>query len=141
MKILVGIDGSEMSHKVAAEAAKLAAKLDGGSLVLFRAVALPPDLPPSFLVMAPDEVTHALVEAAEKNLRDVAARLPPGVATMQRVEINTPWRAICAAAKEIDADLVVIGAHGHHGIERLLGTTAAKVVDHCDRSVLVVRLR
>jgi nucleotide-binding universal stress UspA family protein len=138
MKILVGIDGSDMSHLVAAEAAKLAARL-GGSLTLFRAVTLPPDLPPSFLVMAPDDVQKALVEGAERNLREVAARLPAGLVAGKRVEINTPWRGLVTAAKELHADLVVIGAHSHHGIERLLGTTAGKVVDHCDRSVMVVR--
>jgi len=138
MKILVGIDGSDMGHLVAAEAAKLAARM-GGSLTLFRAVTLPPELPPSFLVMAPDDVQKALIEGAEANLRDVAARLPPGLVVAKRVEVNTPWRGLVHAAKELGVDIVVIGAHSHHGLERLLGTTASKVVDHCDRSVFVVR--
>jgi nucleotide-binding universal stress UspA family protein len=34
---------------------------------------------------------------------------------------------------------VVLGSHGYSGFDRILGTTAAKVVNHCDRSVLVVR--
>jgi nucleotide-binding universal stress UspA family protein len=36
-------------------------------------------------------------------------------------------------------DLIVIGSHGYDALDRLLGTTAAKVVNHADRSVLVVR--
>jgi hypothetical protein len=33
----------------------------------------------------------------------------------------------------------VIGAHGYGVIDRVLGTTAVKVVNHLDRSVFVVR--
>ena len=36
-------------------------------------------------------------------------------------------------------DLIVIGSHGYGAIDRVLGTTAAKVVNHADRTVLVVR--
>jgi nucleotide-binding universal stress UspA family protein len=31
------------------------------------------------------------------------------------------------------------GSHGSGGLDRILGTTAAKVVDHADRNVRVVR--
>ena len=37
------------------------------------------------------------------------------------------------------ADLVVIGSHGYGGLDRLLGTTAAKVANRAPCSVLVVR--
>ena len=37
------------------------------------------------------------------------------------------------------ADLIVIGAHGYGRLDRLLGTTASKVVNHADRDILVVR--
>ena len=37
------------------------------------------------------------------------------------------------------ASVIVIGSHGYGGLERLLGTTAARVVNHADRAVLVVR--
>jgi nucleotide-binding universal stress UspA family protein len=42
-------------------------------------------------------------------------------------------------ARAIGADLIVIGSHGYGGLDRVLGTTAARVVNHADRSVLVVR--
>jgi nucleotide-binding universal stress UspA family protein len=38
-----------------------------------------------------------------------------------------------------DVDLIVIGSHGYGALDHVLGTTAAKVVNHADRSVLVVR--
>ena len=42
-------------------------------------------------------------------------------------------------SKVTGADLIVVGSHGYSGIDHLLGTTAARVVNHADRSVLVVR--
>ena len=40
---------------------------------------------------------------------------------------------------DADFDLIVIGSHGFGTIDRILGTTAAKVVNHAERNVLVVR--
>ena len=51
----------------------------------------------------------------------------------------TAWDGICHAARELDVDLIVIGSHGYGAIDRVIGTTAAKVVNHADRNVLVVR--
>jgi nucleotide-binding universal stress UspA family protein len=50
-----------------------------------------------------------------------------------------PWQAVCAAAVDESVDLIVIGSHGYSGIDHLIGTTAAKIVNHADRPVLVVR--
>jgi nucleotide-binding universal stress UspA family protein len=46
---------------------------------------------------------------------------------------------VCGAAKALDADLIVVGSHGYGTVDRLLGTTAAKIVNHAECSVLVVR--
>jgi nucleotide-binding universal stress UspA family protein len=37
--------------------------------------------------------------------------------------------------------MIVIGSHDYRLIDRIIGTTAAKVVNHADRPVLVVRPR
>jgi nucleotide-binding universal stress UspA family protein len=55
--------------------------------------------------------------------------------------VGAPWEAICKAAEGLEADMVVVGSHGYSGIDRVIGTTAAKVVNHCPCSVLVVRER
>lgn len=47
--------------------------------------------------------------------------------------------AIHRAATEHTADVIFIGSHGYCGLDRLLGTTAAKVVNHATCSVFVVR--
>ena len=55
------------------------------------------------------------------------------------MHVGIPWDTICSVAKEEDVDLIVIGSHGYDILDRIVGTTAAKVVNHADRSVLVVR--
>lgn len=43
-------------------------------------------------------------------------------------------------AKEIDADLIVIGSHGRHGLQRLLGSTANGTLHLATCDVLAVRI-
>lgn len=45
------------------------------------------------------------------------------------------------AAAKYDVDLIVVGSHGYHGWDRVLGTTASRVANLADRDVLVVRER
>jgi universal stress protein F len=53
--------------------------------------------------------------------------------------VGVPWQAVCSAAVDEHVDLIVIGSHGYGGVDHLLGTTAAKIVNHADRPVLVWR--
>ena len=57
------------------------------------------------------------------------------------VRTGDPWRVILEVGDELDVDLIVIGSHGYKGIDRLLGTTAANVVNMARRNVLVVHAR
>jgi nucleotide-binding universal stress UspA family protein len=137
-KILVAVDGSPREPQVLLTAGELAVKLDA-QLVLFRAVGIPAELPASAFTMSPTEVATLVQTEARKALERRAAELPRACAARVRVELGTAWRSIVEAARAEAVDLIVIGSHGYGGIDRLLGTTAAKVVDHADRAVLVVK--
>jgi len=53
---------------------------------------------------------------------------------------GSPGRAVADVAKELNADLVVVGSHGRTGIKRfLLGSVAEKIVRLCECSVFVAR--
>jgi len=137
-RILVALDGSERQALVLQTALNLA-ETHKAELVVFRSVAVPVDLPQMALAAAPDAVGKILVDGARGNLEAALANAPAGRIREVRVEVGTPWYAIVETAKSIDADLIVIGSHGYGMLDRLIGTTAAKVVNHADRSVLVVR--
>jgi nucleotide-binding universal stress UspA family protein len=137
-RILVGLDGSPHERPVLDAAVKLATAL-GGKLVLFHAVNLPTPLPSRLLTVTPDEVAALLAKEAEGHLRELALGLELGLVERVQVEVGVPWRAVCEFAKRDEADLVVVGSHGYSGIDHLIGTTAAKIVNHAHCSVLVER--
>jgi nucleotide-binding universal stress UspA family protein len=89
--------------------------------------------------MAPNDVKKALEDRARAALERLAATLPASIVDGVRVVIGVPWQAIDRTAEEENVDLIVIGSHGYDALDRVLGTTAAKVVNHAKCSVLVVR--
>ena len=135
---LVALDGSERAREVLV-AARALAESSNGKLVLLRAVTVPIGVPAGAYAFPPDNLEVLLLREAQRELDAFAAELPPSIVGGTRVELGSPWRAICDAAREARVDLIVIGSHGYGGLDRLLGTTAAKVVNHADCSVLVVR--
>ena len=137
-KILVGIDCSPRSDVVLAAAVRLAGPL-GAKLHLFRGVGVPREVPAIAWSVAPGELELVLEREALAELRVSASKIPPDMLAGASVALGTPWEAVCEAARRENADLIVIGSHGFGGLDRLIGTTAAKIVNHADRSVLVVR--
>ena len=137
-RILVGLDGSKRAEPLLRAAQELARRI-GGKLILFRGVGIPVEIPKEAYSMSPDELQNLLTSRARTYLEDLAKMLPEALLMGIAVGIGTPWESICHAADEHQADVIVIGSHGYSGIDRLLGTTAAKVVNHAKQSVLVVR--
>jgi nucleotide-binding universal stress UspA family protein len=136
-RILVALDGSERQGHVLDAALELARPL-GAKLVLLRAVSIPVELPRAALSASPDSLAGLLEKQARQDLALVSERAA-GLVERTRVELGTPWHTIVDVARAEGVDLIVIGSHGYGGLDRLLGTTAAKVVNHADRRVLVVR--
>ena len=129
-RILVCLDKSPLAedvHRTALETARA----NHAKIRLFRVVEGGGERP---------EPNDVLIKNAKAELDRIGRNDPSDLSAGSSIVIGeAPWKAICAAAREENADLIVIGAHSHGTIARALGTTAAKVVNHADRSVLVVR--
>jgi universal stress protein F len=136
--ILVGLDGSPRAPGVLAAAAKIAGA-QGAKLLLLRSVGLPPDVPQDFWKKTDEPLLDLLKRRASEYLDECAAAVPRDLLERCEVAVGAPWQTVCDTARRIEADLVVIGSHGYAGFDRVLGTTAAKVVNHAPCSVLVVR--
>jgi nucleotide-binding universal stress UspA family protein len=115
------------------------ARARGARVTLLRSVGLPADVPQDFWKTTEQPLIEVLEQNARAYLEKVATTVPAEVFDRTQVVVGAPWQAICDAARESKADLVVIGSHGYGAVDRLLGTTAAKVVNHSPCSVLVVR--
>ncbi len=139
-RILVAVDASPRGSLVL-NASVTMAKLTSAKLVLLRAVGLPPELPRDFWGRPESDLIGMLLSDAKDDLAKLAQPLASEIVEATLTTVGTPWDVICREAKEREVDLVVIGSHGYSGLDRLLGTTAAKVVNHCDRNVLVIRMQ
>ena len=100
---------------------------------------MPADVPQDFWRSTDEPLLDVLDHRARAYLAECEAKVPTAVRGGTQVVIGSPWQSICETAHRLGCDLVVIGSHGYSGIDRVLGTTAAKVVNHAPCSVLVVR--
>jgi nucleotide-binding universal stress UspA family protein len=136
--IVVGLDGSERAPAVL-EAALAVARAFQGKLLLLRAVGIPTEIPHEAFTMPAEELPLLLMKLAERDLARWASKVPAELLLAHRARLGVPWQAIVDEAKHANADLVVVGSHGYGGLDRILGTTAAKVVNQAPCSTLVVR--
>jgi nucleotide-binding universal stress UspA family protein len=138
--ILVALDESARAALVFATAAMMARGL-GAELYLIRVLVIPPDIPPA--AHTHPNGLEALLERDTRAELHALMSAEPGVQYGPPIVVEgDPWRQVVETAKRLDVDLIVIGSHRYHGrMDRVLGTVAAKVVNHADRDVLVVHER
>jgi nucleotide-binding universal stress UspA family protein len=137
-RILVGLDGSSRAPFVLKTATDLARQM-GAKLFLLRTVGLPAEIDQEFLVHSPESLSEMMTNKGRTELALLAKDTPEELIDGLEVHVGSPWDSICREAKARNCDLVVVGSHGYNTVDRLLGTTASKVVNHCERTVLVVR--
>ena len=100
-------------------------------------------VPPAYVsVELPRELASEeyLVGRARGMLTEWLARHDLDGAQAQ-VAAGQPTHAIVDAAKAAAADLIVLGSHGAHGLDLLLGSTANGVLHRAPCDVLAVRAR
>jgi len=137
--ILVSVDlGHDESWKYALPRAVELARNCGATLHVMTVV---PDFGMTIVgSFFPKDFEVQALQAARQKLHDfVSEHVPDDIRVHHVVGHGKPATEIMTAADKIKADLVVIGAHKPGAQQILLGSTAAEVVRHIDRSVLVVR--
>ena len=77
------------------------------------------------------QATAQLQRFAESNGVDEAHR---------HIVMGRPEVEIHSLAEELNADLIVVGSHGRHGLALLMGSTANGVLHGAKRDVLAVRV-
>jgi nucleotide-binding universal stress UspA family protein len=137
MKILVPVDGSAYSLKAVETACDLIKSQPPSSLVLVSVGMQVPELEEGQYIA---EKMKALAERA----LDQAKAQAQGKGVTPEVLLATgvsPADEIVKVAKDVKADMIVIGSRGLAGKTRFfLGSTASKVVTYSPCSVLVVKI-
>jgi nucleotide-binding universal stress UspA family protein len=150
--VLIAYDGSEVSRAAVRHAAELFPGLPAVLATVWEpglaavAVSLPDTIGAGSL--PPDPAT---VEAVDRTQREHASTVAGDGAEFARSlgllaepqavpdEVDVA-ETLLGIARERGAAVVVVGSHGISGLRpRLLGSVSRKVVEHCDRPVLVIR--
>jgi nucleotide-binding universal stress UspA family protein len=80
---------------------------------------------------------EAATEELQKALAAARTQLPTAVAVLKQA--GAVWEQILATAREVGADLIVLGTHGRTGVSHaLIGSVAERVVRHSPVPVLTV---
>lgn len=79
------------------------------------------------------------IEFAQSELKELVRKHGLGEEN-QHIEVGSPARLIHQYAENNDVDLVVIGSHGKHGLQLILGSTATGVLHGAKCDVLAVRV-
>lgn len=137
--VLVALDFSAEATMVLDKAAEFA-RSNQAELTLFHAVECSDALYVSDLMMPIDmELCEDMAKKAKNRLIEIAGKLDlEDVAT--RVSIGVAKHEIISAASDAKVDLIVLGSHGRHGLQLLLGSTANGVLHLANCDVLAVRV-
>jgi nucleotide-binding universal stress UspA family protein len=141
-RIVVGLDGSDISETALQTAVELAERLRV-PLHLVRIA----DLAVVHWGSSEAAEEYARLSTAMSREKEAATRYLEAIAQPLRergLEVTTEVRS-GAAAKELEnavtpRDLLVVASHGRHGLERLLiGSVAEQVARRCPAPVLIAR--
>ncbi len=138
--ILLAVDFSEHGDYVAEKAKSLAFKYQSKLSIIHVLDNIPmPDTSYGTLIALDQDSGYELLEAEKIKLKQLGQYL--GVAIDQQYLVwGIPKQEIIAFANEQQADLIVLGSHGRHGLALLLGSTVNAVLHHALCDVMAVRL-
>ncbi len=138
-RIVCAIDLGPQSEAVLERAARIAADCSA-SVTVVHVVDYVPPLGEDHILPPLESVEADLLAAARKRLDALFERIGVPEAEKHDVQLlsGKPANVIADLAERLEADLVVIGTHGRHGMRGLLGSTTDRVLQRAGCDVLVV---
>lgn len=139
--ILVPVDGSQTSNSAVGKATGMA-KAFNAKLTLVSVIDNYPFAGVGDIAYGQVEYTEAAMANANRAL-NAAEELVEGAglkADRRVIEEHVIHEGILHTAKELGVDLIVMGSHGRHGLEKLLlGSVATRVLERSHVPVMVIR--
>lgn len=139
-RILVPVDFSECSRKALQYALPFAKEFEA-SLLLLHVVS--PFLPPAEMSLADvADLELRMRESGQRELEALRASVAREVPAEAFLRVGRPDTEIVRAARELDADVIVLSTHGRTGLAHMfMGSTAEQVVRRAGCPVFIVRER
>lgn len=140
MKILVAVDGSDISLRAVKHARTLARKMAKPARIFLVAVD-PAPFPGVETRIGREAMQRLHAESHERMLAPARRALARSQADVRELPVvGEPAEAILEAARTHKADLVVMGSHGRGAVKGiLLGSVSSKVIAQTDLPVTIVR--
>jgi len=140
MKILVAVDGSEISLRAVKFVIALNRELAKPARVTLLAVD-PPHFPGVESRIGTKAVQQMHEDSLDQMLRDARRSLSRAKLELnERAEIGDAAETILAVARKEKVDLIVLGSHGRGAVKGiLLGSVSSKVIAQGDIPVTIVR--
>jgi len=138
-KILVAVDLSQESEHVLQAAADIA-EMNNAQIAVLHVT----DNPQLVITQWSDYVVPYSEEQIRTQLLSKLSELVEGSGISSHlvsVEFGRTTDVIVDRADTENFDLIVLGSHGRHGVQLLLGSTANGVLHHAKCDVLAVRVR
>lgn len=142
-RILAAVDLSDESHQVL-DVAQILGEQEHAQLNVVHVI---------------KPIQHAYAGVSPANMSDMALRFEEEAGKQARAELKTiaasrglaadamavrhgaPHVEIQALTEELDTDMLVVGTHGKHGVQLLLGSVANAVIHGITCDVLAVRIK
>ena len=138
--ILLAVDFSEQDEFVVQKARALANCYHAKLSIIHVLDNIPmPDTSYGAIIALDKKSDNEMLENEKAKLINLAKHLHVDMDDLWLVW-GVPKQEINNIAEQIHADLIVVGAHGRHGIALLLGSTANSVLHHAPCDVLAVHL-
>ena len=138
--ILLAVDFSTNSEAVIERALAMSEAFSASISLVHVVEFVQVDLSNELVLPQEVELDQEMTALAEKRLNDIANR--HGLENSERIVCHGSTRKeILHVAEERNVDLIVIGSHGRHGIQLLLGSTANAVLHGAPCDVLAVRIQ
>lgn len=135
-KILFATDLTEDTDYLIGKVQALC-KLTGATLSLVHVVEPLPGY--SYAYLGIEDIEGQLINEARQSMDKLSATLNVPKDRMF-VEVGPTKTKILAIAEDVNADLIMCGSHGRHGLSLLLGSTANAILHGAKCDVLTVRL-
>ena len=85
-----------------------------------------------------EEVENSLSQKIKNAMAEFADKIQVPK-ERQYIEFGSVKGKVLSVANSINADLIVVGSHGRHGISRLLGSSANAIANGAECDVLLLR--
>jgi universal stress protein A len=137
--ILLAVELESDCDMLPARKAVELAKEFGAQLTLIHAIEHMTSYGAAYGIAVGADIEELLRESAQKAMADLGKKLNVPEKN-QIIQIGPAKLVILEKAEELNADLIIVGSHGRHGVRLLLGSTANSVLHGAKMDVLAVRI-